>query len=262
MLIPKKIIDNIDIAITKFLNKILQIQSGLLQQAAKSGMVQKKIMQSLICPPLNDLVVGLHKRYEIANRLGIEIVDTDTMGRITADIIKNASTWVDFASGRGEFSLALIQRNCMLNIWNFEKRPDYVEVANNDRKLLSPEESIRIRNIIGKIEAVARGQYASDGILQNSMDVVSLHCYEPGKISGQDAVNAMDYVLKSGGHAIITLDSEVDNYKKFLKYLKKRFSKVMVGNHPAEYPQTSYTFALWHRHHEFPGVPPFICIEK
>ncbi|MBI4753170.1 hypothetical protein HY793_02200 [Candidatus Desantisbacteria bacterium] len=202
------------------------------------------------------------QRYEAADRLGIEIVDTDTMGCIAADIIKNACTWVDFASGRGEFSLALVKRNHMVNIWNLEKRTDFVEVSDKDQKLLLPEESMRIRNIIGKIEMVARGRYASDGILQNSMDVVSLHCYEPGKFSEQNAINAMNYALKSGGHAIITLDSEIDNYTKFLKNLKKRFKKVMVGNHPTGYPQTSYTFALWHRHREFPGVPPFICVQK
>ncbi|MBU0699912.1 hypothetical protein KKE26_01220 [bacterium] len=202
------------------------------------------------------------KRYELADKLGIEIVDADTMGCIVADIIKNTHTWVDFASGRGEFSLALIKRNSVLNIWNFEKRPDYVEIIDKARKLLPSEESTRIYNITGKIEMVPRGIYASEGILQNSMDVVSLHCYEPGKISEQNVINAIDYVLKSGGHVIITLDSEVDNYKKLLKYLKKRFSKVMIGNHPTGYPQTSYTFALWHRHPEFPGIPPFICIKK
>ncbi|MFH1860785.1 MAG: hypothetical protein ABH870_07240 [bacterium] len=202
------------------------------------------------------------KRYEAANKLGIEIVDTNTIGCITADIIKNARTWVDFASGRGEFSLALIKINSVLNIWNFEKRPDYVEITDKARKLLLPEESIRVYNITGKIEMVHRGIYASEGILQNSMDVASLHCYEPGKISEQNVVNAINYVLKPGGHVIITLDSEIDNYKKLLKYLTKRFSKVMIGNHPTGYPQTSYTFALWHRHPEFPGTPPFICIRK
>lgn len=184
------------------------------------------------------------------------------MEDIVADIIKNARTWIDFASGRGEFSLALIKKNHIVNIWNLEKRPDFVEVSDNDQKLLLPEESIRIRNITGKIEMVARGRYTSEGILQNSMDVVSLHCYEHGKMKERNVINAMDYVLKSGGYAIITLDSEIDNYKKFLKNLKKRFSNVIVGNHPTEYPQTSYTFALWHRHPEFPGVIPFICIQK
>jgi hypothetical protein len=202
------------------------------------------------------------ERYEAANKLGIEVVYAETMGCISADIVKNARTWVDFGSGRGEFSLALIEKNSLLDIWNLEKQIDYVEVADKAQRSLSPEKSIRIHNVTGKIEKITRGLYSFAGILKNSMDVASLHCYEPGKISEQNIVNAIDYCLKPGGHAIITLDSEVDNYKKFLKYLKTRFSKVIVGDHPREYPKTSFTFALWHRHHKFPGVPPFICIKK
>ncbi len=201
-------------------------------------------------------------RYETANRLGIEVVDADTIGCISADIIKNAYTWIDLASGRGEFSLALIEKNNLLNVWNLEKRSDYVEITDKAKNLLPPSESVRIHNVNGKIEKVARGLYACEGILQNLMDAASLHCYEPGKISEKAVVNAINYVLKPGGYAIITLDSEVVNYKNFLKYIKKCFSKVIIGNHPTEYPKTSYTFALWHRHTEFPGIPPFICIKK
>ncbi len=204
-------------------------------------------------------------RYEVANRLGIEVVDTETMGCITADIIKNAQNWIDLASGRGEFSLSLIEKNSLLNIWNFEKRSDYVEIADKARNSLSLEKSARIHNVTGKIEKIARGLYAREGILPDIMDVASLHCYEPGKISEKAIVNALNYCLKPGGHAIITLDSEIDNYKKFLAYLKnlkKCFSRIIVGNHPPEYPKTSYTFALWHRHPRFPGMPPFICITK
>ncbi|MBI4778326.1 hypothetical protein HY792_05355 [Candidatus Desantisbacteria bacterium] len=202
------------------------------------------------------------ERYTAATKLGIEAVDAGTMGCIAADIIESARKWIDFGSGRGEFSLALIEKNSLLNIWNLEERPDYMEIADKARKSLPEEESIRIRNITGKIEKVTRGLYTSSGILQNSMDVASVHCYEPGKISERNIVNAINYCLKPGGHAIMTLDSELDTYKKFLKYLQNRFSKIIVGNHPTEYPKTSFIFALWHRHPKFPGTPPFICIKK